>query len=254
LYRGFTSEIIKSTTQNGIYFFCYTSLKDLAKEHLETKPRAELSIPANLAVGMAAGVVTQCFVNPIGVVQTRLMTTSRNELGVSHSFLGVLLRIIREDGLAQLWSGLMPAMVLCLNPAIQFLVFDRLKAWWVARLQARESPRKPSAVELFIIGAIAKLVATIVTYPYIMAKMRLQWKPRPGDTAVARIQYKGAIDVIAKTLHHEGISGLFTGLQAQALKSMLGAALMFMCKEKAAEYSNVFADLVQRLSCGRKLL
>jgi hypothetical protein len=35
----------------------------------------------------------------------------------------------------------------------------------------------PSALQLFLIGALAKCVATILTYPYIMAKVRLQWRP-----------------------------------------------------------------------------
>lgn len=88
--------------------------------------------------------------------------------------------------------------------------YCRLKGWWLRQLQKREKPRPPSALELFFIGAMyvivwchmyrvvshdliayvivfvnsAKAVATVATYPYIMARVRLQLKPVPGQAVV----------------------------------------------------------------------
>jgi len=66
-----------------------------------------------------------------------------------------------------------------------------------------------------------------------MAKVRLQWKGS-GTGQVAASHYKGAIDVIVRTLREEGLSGLFAGFSSQLVKSVLSAALMYMAKEKIA--------------------
>jgi hypothetical protein len=57
--------------------------------------------------------------------------------------------------------------------------------------------------------------------PYIMAKVRLQARSPSGAPA-----YTGTLDVIFRTFRSEGIPGLYTGLQAQMLKSVLGTALV----------------------------
>lgn len=85
----------------------------------------------------------------------------------------------------------------------------------------------------------AKIVATIVTYPYIMAKLRLQYK---GSSSSSTRAYTGTLDVIFRTLKYEGISGLYTGLSAQMLKSVLGAALMFTAKEKLDQFRDMIIN------------
>ena len=44
-----------------------------------------------------------------------------------------------------------------------------------------------------------------------MAKVRLQWRPQPGDgqLSVNHVVYSGALDVIVKTVRSEGFFGLF---------------------------------------------
>lgn len=216
----------------------YTLLKEKAlSAQLQKAARpSQLSVAVNLAVGMVAGCITQTFINPLSVVQTRMMTAS----GTSSTLVGTTGAILKQEGAGALFRGLLPSYILTLNPAIQFVVFDRLKAFWIAYLKRRRSggdtrlftdtvvtPDKdggerghgdegkaqadvtPSAFSLFVMGAIAKAIATVVTYPYIMAKVRLQWKPSPGQEAPAVI-YKGTLDVITKIIQQEGLLGLFT--------------------------------------------
>lgn len=242
LYHGFSSEILKASLQNALYFFSYTFLKEnaLSAQMQKVARPSQLSVAVNLAVGMIAGCITQTFTNPLSVVQTRMMTAS----STSSTLLGTTGAILKQEGAGALFRGLLPSYILTLNPAIQFVVFDRLKAFWIAYLRRRSggdarlltdtvvAPNSdggggklshgagtcedktpadvtPSALSLFVMGAIAKAIATVVTYPYIMAKVRLQWKPSPGQEAPA-VLYKGTLDVIMKILHQEGLLGLFT--------------------------------------------
>ena len=67
-----------------------------------------------------------------------------------------------------------------------------------------------------------------------MAKLRLQYK---GPLPAGQRAYTGTMDVIVSILKRDGMTGLYAGLRAQLLKSVLGAALMFMMKEKIVEWS-----------------
>jgi len=237
-YRGYNSEVVKQSVQNFLYFFAYASFKSIAKKQLRTET---IGLFENLLVGMASGAFTQLFVNPLSVVQTRIQT-SKKIAGQNDSIIATFVRIVRQEGLGALYTGIIPTLILTSNPAIQFLVFDRLRAWWAKRLEQSDKPRKPSALEIFIIGAIGKIVATIVTYPYIMAKVRLQYRPNPNDAN--QIVYRGTLDVLWKTLQHDGIFGIYAGLQPALIKSVLGSALMFMAKEKVVEFAEYVCKLL----------
>lgn len=73
----------------------------------------------------------------------------------------------------------------------------------------------------FLLGALSKTIATIVTFPYILAKVRLQAKYDPvdgttelteTDTGVTRKQnerYANAWDVLRKVYAEKGFRGCY---------------------------------------------
>ncbi|KAI8452022.1 mitochondrial carrier domain-containing protein [Phakopsora pachyrhizi] len=108
--------------------------------------------------------------NQIGLIQQLENSRSAGKL-----LLRTASEIVKDDGLSGLWRGLKPSLVLTINPAITYGSFERLK---VAILG---SDGKMTAGKAFWIGALSKTLATIVTYPYIMAKVRLQAKYEVND-------------------------------------------------------------------------
>lgn len=211
----------------------------------QSKQPQQLNMALNLLIGIIAGCATQLFVTPLSVVQTRIMTqTKKKNLKdvQTPSIFGMLMRIASEEGISALFAGIIPSLVLTANPAIQFVVFDRLKHLAQSFIRSWQKAHEGMSMTLpatysFLIGAIAKIAATLVTYPYIMAKVRLQWKGGEGAP-----KYKGTLHVIQSILKDDGVFGLYTGVRAQMLKSVLGAALMFMGKERIMEYSNALVD------------
>ena len=82
--------------------------------------------------------------------------------------------ILERDGLAAFWRGLGPALVLVVNPIIQYTVFEQLKNFLVKgrteRLRAAGAKGAVAALsdwDYFFLGALSKLVATSSTYPYM---------------------------------------------------------------------------------------
>lgn len=105
-----------------------------------------------------------------------------------------------------LWNGLLPALMLCTNPAIQHTLYDMFKAAWLVRrryynrLQAGPSPLSSSSSssslsnntkrrqhslsmpEAFACGMISKFIATMITYPLIRCKVMLMVSPSAHST------------------------------------------------------------------------
>ena len=89
-----------------------------------------------------------------------------------------------------------------------------------------------SVAEAFWIGAFAKAVATVATYPYIRAKVLLQRKrPADGDGADA-YDAASATGILRQVWAKEGAPGLYRGMRPQLVKGVTNAALMLVIKER----------------------
>lgn len=143
--------------------------------------------------------------------------------------------IIQDEGLLGLWKGLGPSLILTINPAITYGLFERMKAVWLLSKQSKLGTLQAlTSLEIFTLGLFSKTIATIVTYPYIMAKVRLQWKP-PSTLSADRPPYTSAMDVLQNVYKEEGVHGLFKGMSAQISKAVITQALLFVLKDSLSE-------------------
>lgn len=74
-----------------------------------------------------------------------------------------------------LWTGLKPGLVLTVNPAITYGVFERAKSWILS--EGREGG-KLTVGEAFWLGVFSKTLATVVTYPYIFVSAPAEGRKR----------------------------------------------------------------------------
>src|SRR5205814_8715608 len=79
----------------------------------------------------------------------------------STGFVKILMDIVKSEGIGALWSGVIPDLVLVINPIIQYTVFEQLKTVVERRRGSRSTPN-----DAFLLGALGKLMATGITYPY----------------------------------------------------------------------------------------
>jgi hypothetical protein len=121
-----------------------------------------------LLLGAVAGALAQIFTIPVSVCTTRQQTQLGEE---RKGLIATAKEVISEDGITGLWRGLKPSLVLVVNPAITYGLFERFKEVMYP------TANRLTPGQSFMVGAASKTVATIVTYPYIMAKVRMQYKP-----------------------------------------------------------------------------
>lgn len=159
------------------YFFFYSFVRGSYITRLTRKlpPGAKvpaLSTAAELAIGAIAGALAQIFTIPVSVIATRQQVgrAVRKTPGVEpidaskdsdDSFLDVAREIVEEEGVTGLWLGIKPGLVLTVNPAITYGVFERLKNVVLAAQQATSSKLSPWTT--FVIGALSKTLATVVS-------------------------------------------------------------------------------------------
>uniref|UniRef100_A0AC11CJM4 Solute carrier family 25 member 17 n=1 Tax=Ovis aries TaxID=9940 RepID=A0AC11CJM4_SHEEP len=158
-YRGWFPVISSLCCSNFVYFYTFNSLKAVwVKGQHSTTGK-------DLVVGFVAGVVNVLLTTPLWVVNTRLKLQGakfRNEDIVPTNYSGIIdafHQIIRDEGILALWNGTFPSLLLVFNPAIQFMFYEGLKR------QLLKKRMKLSSLDVFLIGAIAKAIATTVTYP-----------------------------------------------------------------------------------------
>lgn len=89
-------------------------------------------------------------------------------------------------------------MLLSVSPALTFYLshlFTRLAL-------PRSSQDKPSAWQTFLVNAAGNATSTIILFPLILSKTKLQWRSPSG-----RKMYKSLLDVLRKTTRKNGYSG-----------------------------------------------
>ncbi|KAI9218839.1 mitochondrial carrier domain-containing protein [Blastocladiella britannica] len=240
LYAGLPAGLLGTASANFAYFFWYQSIRDY-HARLRGPNAGPTSTAIELLLGALAGALSQFTTIPVSVVITRQQTTPRAK---RRSFYDTWMQIVNEEGVTALWKGLKASMVLVSNPSITFGAFERLKP-----LFTKGDPTyKLSAGEVFMLGAMSKTLATVITYPYIMAKTRVQWKPPAAHANNPDLQYKGAIDVLQKVLKAEGLKGWYKGMQPQILKAVLSQALLFVLKDKIDRYTLMMFVLARNRS------
>ena len=216
LFKGYTISTVGTITSSFSYFYIYGSIRHRVLKILTGPP----TISVELLIGAIAGALCQVLVLPLAIVTTREQTKTQDQ-----SLLDTIISIYKQKGILGFWTGLKASLILTSNPAITYGVFERLKG-----ILQRRNGTSLTSIEVFMIGAISKSLATIVTYPYIMAKVKLQSEDTKSGSAS---------QVLENEFKNKGFLGLYQGLWAQILKAVLSQSILFVSKEKLQVSTNL---------------
>jgi adenine nucleotide transporter 17 len=148
-------------------------------------------------------------------------------------------KIIQQEGFTALYRGLTASLILVSNPAIQFGLYEYISN--IVCIYKDVPHHKLSSFHYFIIGAFSKAVATLLTYPYLTVKSRLQ--------ASHAKEHVGTLDFIMNLARKEGIGAFFQGMGVKMTQTVLNAAFMFAIHEQIVVYTTrVLRMLIKLLS------
>ncbi|CAK7241943.1 MAG: hypothetical protein STHCBS139747_003416 [Sporothrix thermara] len=238
LYAGLDSAIFGIGITNFVYYYWYEWTRAVFERRAAAgvvgRVSGQLTTLESMMAGALAGSATVILTNPIWVVNTRMTTRQRaaksdeeageaGEVGKdgkdgkkkSVSTLGTLLALLREEGPRALFAGVVPALVLVINPILQYTLFEQLK-------NAVQKRRPVTPGVAFVLGALGKLFATGITYPYITVKSRMH---------VSKDRQTGVTAALRRVIKDEGYSGLYKGIGPKITQSVLTAAFLFALKD-----------------------
>lgn len=228
LYKGLQSVLTSLAVSNFVYFYTNNLMKVILRKITGEK---SISVGQNLFVASLAGVVNVLLTCPLWVANTRIKlqknASARDSTIKPYAgLIDCMDRIYREEGAIALWNGAGSSLMLVSNPTINFVVYDKVKQ--VIDQRARDSGRKHlTSFEIFTTGAIAKALATILTYPIQVAQSRQRAnRDKSGST------FMNTFTILGNIFAKDGILGWFAGMNAKLVQTILTAAFQFLCYEQ----------------------
>lgn len=186
-YRGIIPNLLGNGIAWGAYYWIYESLQSLSYG---------VGLPKNdprtyWLCSFTAGLLTQLSTNPIWVLKTRILGTSRAER--SGSLVVAFRELLREDGFKGLWRGFVPGIFGTVQSSIYFTIYDTAKPHMTALPQWS---RTSSA------SALAKIISISLMYPHQVLRSQMQFKSM-GLTAACKQIYR-----------ERGLYGFYSGISA----------------------------------------
>jgi solute carrier family 25 folate transporter 32 len=249
LYRGLGPTILGYLPTWAIYFAVYDGIKTIfgepplgsitARERLYPAAQVKGYQPVmrehpwslHILSAMAAGAASTCCTNPLWVIKTRFMTQSRQEVKYRHT-LDAALTIYRSEGPRAFYRGLLPSLLGITHVAVQFPLYEQLKIW-----AQGDSDVPLRSQTILLCSAVAKMTASVATYPHEVVRTRLQTQRRPladdtsSDGMVKRHARGGIVYTTKKIIRKEGWTGLYRGLSINLIRTVPNSAVTMLTYE-----------------------
>ncbi|KAL4086313.1 hypothetical protein PRIC1_014440 [Phytophthora ramorum] len=231
VYQGHVSTQVALGGSNFVYFFCYNGLKSQLLERLQQQNRqmsGNVTPVQNLVLSCLAGVINVYICAPLWVANMRLKSKDAAKYS---GVLDCLRKVTANEGFLSLWNGTLVSLVLVSNPVIHYVSYERLKI----ALQKKRHATGPagvalSALDIFLLGALAKSLTTVVTYPLQVVQSLMRVQQKAIDKSSARAT--GLTGCLTQIYADRGVAGYFAGLQAKLLQTVLTAAISLVTYEK----------------------
>jgi len=220
-WRGNFTNIIRYFPTQAFNFAFKDTFKNLFPRY-DPNTQFGMFFLANMASGGLAGAGSLCIVYPLDYARTRLAsdvgTGKRDFKGLGDC----LVKTARgEQGIMGLYNGF-GVSVLGIIPyrGVYFGLYDSLR---------EKNPYKRDVgvmgfVSKFAVAQFTAIMAGYASYPFDTVRRRLQMQSeKPREAWV----YKGTVDCLGQVVRQEGVTALFKGAGANALRTV-GSALVLV--------------------------
>ncbi|EOD14944.1 mitochondrial carrier protein, partial [Emiliania huxleyi CCMP1516] len=217
LYQGVGPNIFGSTVSWALYMFGYNQLKADLTRMQEARPAdARLSPSAvYIVAATASGTAVSLVMHPVFTIKTRMQPADRCGSEACWSW-----RSRSHEGVASLYRGIGPSLLLVSHGSVQFLSYEHLKQAFrglnAGRAPAGAAEADLSAPQLTAAATGSKVVATLVTYPYQVVRSILQQRAVVGSDVVQHATASGAVRHLWSS---ERLRGFYRGLVPHILRA-----------------------------------
>ncbi|KAI1419469.1 mitochondrial carrier domain-containing protein [Xylaria sp. FL1777] len=231
-YTGLAQDAPKSVLDSFLSFLCYEWFRSLRLRSHQRARRMKgrgLGVVEELVVCMIAGAGSRSFTTSIANIITR------NTLDVRK----IVRSIRREKGIAGFWSGHSASLVLTLNPSLTFFLHEFLNSTF-----AEQTYDDPGPQLTFLFAATSKAISSFITYPFQIAKTRLQAdvegeaeENKPNTVrAMQNLAPRSIFDTVARIIQTEGIGILYNGVGAELLKGFFNHGTTMLAKDMVHKF------------------
>ncbi|WZY84115.1 hypothetical protein YC2023_030499 [Brassica napus] len=211
-------------------FECVKRVMTTAQEKLKKIEKAKIEVcgvsfspsiswisPVAVA-GAAAGIASTLVCHPLEVIKDRL--TVSPEIYPSLSL--AVPRILRDDGIRGFYAGLGPTLVGMLPySTCYYFMYDTMKTSY-CKSKNKKALNRP---EMLLLGALAGLTASTISFPLEVARKRLMVGALKGECP------PNMAAAIAEVVKERGVMGLYRGWGASCLKVMPSSGITWVFYE-----------------------
>ncbi|GMG40078.1 unnamed protein product [Ambrosiozyma monospora] len=203
----------------------------------QQKSDTNLSTQHYLLSGFLAGWCTSIVTNPIWVIKTRMIATSRSTPGAYTSILNGIQQIYRNEGWLGYYKGLTPALISVSQGAIQVALYDTIKNHFF--LKSRSGKKGDVEGEFsnwqsLQASAVSKVSAMVLLYPLQVVRARLQIDMSGGK--VGGSGSFGMIRTFVGIIKKESLKGLYKGVVAQLVRVVPSTCVTFIVYENVKSF------------------
>eukprot|EP00828_Plagiopyla_frontata_P037967 TRINITY_DN49813_c0_g1_i1.p1 TRINITY_DN49813_c0_g1~~TRINITY_DN49813_c0_g1_i1.p1 ORF type:complete len:276 (+),score=47.56 TRINITY_DN49813_c0_g1_i1:104-931(+) len=198
LYNGMPFQLFGCALSNSIYFYSEEFIKETLKLN-------QFKVWKQAQIQYFAALCNIFITAPIWTVNTKMNLSQENK-----TFLQTMHGIVKNNGFFALYNGVPASLFLSFNPMISHTLFHAI--------QEKSNHRMPTLAS----GAISKIVATLLTFPYLVIRTNLQNKSHD----------KSNFDVIKEIYQVKGVHGFLSGMSVKFVESVLNQAFMLFFHDK----------------------
>ena len=219
IYSGLSAAMMRQAVYGTARIGLHRSFSDQLQERNKGEP---LSFAMKTGAGMLSGAIAVCLGCPFDVTLVRMQADSMKPMAERRNYKGVgdaLLRVVKEEGIAKLYSGLAPNVLRGMsNNAGMMACFDQSKEFFGGIFQ--DPKGKPSQKTQIAASFVAGFTASFCALPFDLVKSRMQ------DGGKSR--YKGVVDAMFSIYRTEGILSFWTGFGAYYMRTAPHAMIVLM--------------------------
>lgn len=105
--------------------------------------------------------------------------------------------ILEKEGISGFYKGLIPSLFLTINPIIQYIIYEYLRAKLV------DASGNISSKNIIIISAVSKFITTLFTYPALTIKTLFQANEKKSAKEIK--------DLLVQMINQNGLLYLYKG-------------------------------------------